>query len=550
MLVKPVVVALAVAGCVVGAAPAQAEAQSLDVVALGDSYGSGTGAGDYLDGTGVQNGCWRSGNSYSETLVERLRADGTPVSFTNVTCSGATTADLRRSFKGQAPQLDALIEGTDVVLLSIGTNDIDYAAYGGLCIQADCSGAATQAVLAKLPGMGRNVAALLAEVKARSPRAKVVMTGYGSQLTAGANVPDVPLDPICGAGVFTSQERVDGNRVADQMDTTLRQTAQQAGVTFASPYDSSFAGHALCESAQPYYRGLEALAPGQEGAEAVLHLNEAGQSALADVVESEFGSHCWTAEIAPAIVGGCPADQTYSFMASLQYTRNGVPNSHRCGGALIRPDWVVTAAHCITTAGTNGAPFTVLDPALFHVRVGTTDRTVGGSVAKVKSIVVHPDYVWISDRSSGNDIALLELATPVDQQPVALSARETTPGLGVREIGWGYVSNDDRGNPANLPVKLQQLDTVLLPPDTVDCVRDPIDGDAWGIRTGDVCADNPEGVFGPCGGDSGSPLLRQVGGRWELVGVDSRGVSGVCGGLPDIYTSTVYFYGWILTVTE
>lgn len=552
LLVRPVVAALAMAGCVIAAAPAQAEAQTLNVVALGDSYGSGTGAGDYLDGTGVTNGCWRSGNSYSETLVKRLRANGAQVSFTNVTCSGAATKDLSQSFKGEAPQLDALSQDTNVVLLSIGTNDIDFAAYGGLCIQADCSGAATQGMLGKLPGMGQNVAALVGEIKSRSPRAQIVMTGYGRQLTDGANAADVQLDPICGAGVFTSQERVEGNQVASGLDTTLRQTAQQSGVVYISPYATSFAGHSLCESAAPYYRGLEALAPGQEGSEAVLHLNKAGQSALADLVEGEFGFECWSgeAEVSPSIIGGCPADQTYSFMASLQYTRNGVPNSHRCGGALVRANWVVTAAHCVTTAGTNGAPFTVMDPALFHVRVGSTDRTTGGSVANVRSIVVHPDYAALADRSSGNDIALLELATPVAQQPVTLSVRETSPGLAVREIGWGYASNEDAGNPANLPKTLQQLDTVLLPPTTEKCVTDAEDGDAWGIRTGDVCADNPEGVRGPCGGDSGSPLLRQVDGRWELIGVDSRGVGSVCGASPDIYTSTVYFFGWILTVTE
>ena len=285
--------ALAASGAVLGA-PAQAATKTLNVVALGDSYGSGTGAGDYLDGTGVANGCWRSANSYSETLVSRLRDAGAQVAFSNVTCSGAATADLSQSFKGEPPQLDALTANTHVVFLSIGTNDIDYAAYGGLCVVADCSGAATQAELAKLPGMGQNVAALLGEIKARSPRAKIVMTGYGSQLTAGDNAPDVPLDPICGPGFFTAQERVDGNQVASGLDTTLRQTARQAGVTYVSPYlrtgaiHPAFAGHSLCESTEPYYRGFDALAPGQEGQEAVLHLNATGQTALADLVQARF----------------------------------------------------------------------------------------------------------------------------------------------------------------------------------------------------------------------------------------------------------------------
>jgi lysophospholipase L1-like esterase len=291
-----VAAALAVGGIAVGAAPAQAEAAgSLNVVALGDSYGSGVGAGAYLDDTGVAGGCWRSANSYSETIVTRLRAAGTPVSFTNVTCSGAATADLSRPFKGEAPQLDALRPNTHLVFLSVGTNDIDFAAYGLTCIAADCSGPATQAQLAKLPGMGQNVAALLTEIKTRSPRAKIVLTGYGRQLTAGENAAGVPLDPICDPAYFSSQERVDGNQVASGIDATLRATAKEAGVRFASPYAAnsvdlqpSFVGHSLCEAGAPFYRGFDALAPGQEGQEAVLHLNAAGQTALADLVQGKL----------------------------------------------------------------------------------------------------------------------------------------------------------------------------------------------------------------------------------------------------------------------
>jgi lysophospholipase L1-like esterase len=290
-------VGLAVSGLAVGVVPAQAGTAPLTVVALGDSYGSGTGAGDYLDGTGVANGCWRSANSYSETLVERLRERGRQVTFTNVTCSGASTAALSETFKGQPPQLDALSPTTNVVFLSVGTSDVDFAGYGLQCIAGDCGGQVTQDQLAKLPAMGQNVATLLGEIKARSPRAEIVMTGYGSQLTSGPNAPDVPLDALCDPGFFSAQERVDGNQVASGIDATLRQAARRAHVTYVSPYlrDSTdlhrnFAGRSLCQSAEPYYRGFDALAPGQEGAEAVLHLNTAGQTALADLVRRKL---CW-----------------------------------------------------------------------------------------------------------------------------------------------------------------------------------------------------------------------------------------------------------------
>ena len=270
---------------------------SLNVVAMGDSYGSGTGAGDYEPGTA--GGCFRSANSYSSVIVDKLRQRGKRVKFTNVTCSGSAIRTLRESFKGEPPQFDALKRDTKVVLLSIGTGDIDFAGFGGLCIQADCSGAPATAIKGLLPAMGENLKTLLIDIKARSPRAKIVLTGYGQQVTPNENAEGVPLDPICDSQVFSAQERVEGNQVARELDATLRNAAKTArargvNVLFASPYVNSvdlrpeFEGHSLCQSEPPFYRGFDALAPGQEGIDAVLHLNRQGQAAMADLIQRKI----------------------------------------------------------------------------------------------------------------------------------------------------------------------------------------------------------------------------------------------------------------------
>jgi lysophospholipase L1-like esterase len=285
-----------VAGVALVAVAPQAGASvpAVDVVALGDSSASGTGAGDYAAGTGVPGGCWRSANSYSADIVASLRAKGRVVSYTNVTCSGASIADLRQSFKGEPAQLDSLKRGTDVVTLTIGGNDIDLAGFGGTCVQADCVGAPADAVLQRLDAMGQDLGKALREIKARSPHAQVVVTGYGRQVAVGENAPDVPLDPICGDGLVTVPERAEGNRIATALDARLRGVTVAAGGTYVSEFAvpgtlrPEFAGHSLCAAGTPFYRGFDALAPGQEGLEAVLHLNKAGHAVLAGVIERKL----------------------------------------------------------------------------------------------------------------------------------------------------------------------------------------------------------------------------------------------------------------------
>lgn len=263
----------------------------MSVVALGDSIASGTGAGAYQDGTA--GNCWRSNNSYGEVVAARLRAQQRLASFTNVSCSGAATADLSRPFKDRPAQLDSLARDTNLVLLTIGTNDIDYATYGGMCIQADCTGAATDAILAKLPAMGRNVTTLLKDIHKRSPYARIIVVGYGRQVSTSDNAPGATLDPVCGDGILTAAERSEGNKVADGVDATLRAAVAAARgikVNYASPFVKpgtprpEFDGHALCEAGAPFLRGFDALAPGQEGPEAVFHPNQQGQAALAALV--------------------------------------------------------------------------------------------------------------------------------------------------------------------------------------------------------------------------------------------------------------------------
>ncbi|MBP2328084.1 secreted trypsin-like serine protease [Kibdelosporangium banguiense] len=214
------------------------------------------------------------------------------------------------------------------------------------------------------------------------------------------------------------------------------------------------------------------------------------------------------------IVGGHNATQVYSFMVSLQ-DRSG---SHFCGGSLIKADWVVTAGHCLDGE----------TPSSVRVRVGTTNRTSGGTVATGAQIIIHPD--------SSVDLALLRLSTPVRQAPVKIASASGSVGTATRIIGWGQTCRTQGG--CGAPKILQELDTSIVSDSRCS------GGD---IKPGsEICTNNTDGNRGACYGDSGGPQIKSVAGGWQLIGATSRSGGGsVCAKEPSIYVDVPHFRSWI-----
>ncbi|KAI4815293.1 hypothetical protein KUCAC02_005442 [Chaenocephalus aceratus] len=242
-------------------------------------------------------------------------------------------------------------------------------------------------------------------------------------------------------------------------------------------------------------------------------------------------SDCGKVGFQDRVVGGSDAFiEDWPWQVSLQQG-----GQHSCGGSLVSPRWVITAAHCFTGSKKELSRWRVVSGRTY---IGT----LGGSY--VDRIILNANY---DPARNDYDIAMMRLSSPisvgVSRKPVCLPPKAFgLPSQASMSVtGWGYLEEKGKVSPT-----LQKASIPLI--GRLKCASPTVYGSSITQRM--ICAGFLDGGVDACQGDSGGPLVYFASSQWHLVGVVSWGVGCARERKPGVYSNVEEMLNWIRTVVE
>ncbi|WP_207084249.1 SGNH/GDSL hydrolase family protein [Nocardioides sp. S5] len=219
----------------------------IDYVALGDSFSAGPFIGTMRNDP---EGCARSRDNYPAFLADWLDVE----SYTDVTCSAATTTDLYGTmtmFNGATtgPQLDAVTAETDLVTIGMGGND--FRIYDSLIGCQNGQPCAVDDLTADARKVAGRIEKAVRSITDAAPGASVYVVGY----------PDIlPTEGTCRAVGVAADVLGPVAEVAEVLNASLRRGAEAAGASYVD-MESVSEGHDVCAKGRAWVNGPQ-LRPG------------------------------------------------------------------------------------------------------------------------------------------------------------------------------------------------------------------------------------------------------------------------------------------------
>ncbi|MET0928086.1 MAG: SGNH/GDSL hydrolase family protein [Aeromicrobium sp.] len=219
--------------------------------------------------------CYRSEKNFATLSAAALRVRA----FTDATCSSATIDNITKPQDSEPPQISAVGRDTSLVTVGpIGANDVGIVSTVSGCTTilggSGCKERDGQTVHNKIEATRGELAAALAAIKKKAPRAAIVVVGYGLYIPPGGCPTVQPLTP-------SDADYIQG--LVDHMSAVLRDEARKAKATFADLHATPGAiDHTAC--AAPGQRWIEGLVPASGDGAIPFHPTAIGMQAVAPVV--------------------------------------------------------------------------------------------------------------------------------------------------------------------------------------------------------------------------------------------------------------------------